>query len=65
MRSTYNQITRPTLPYEFTKNYRFTALNNENAWAIAANRVVNEKVPADKAVDELLARITQTAGGTQ
>jgi len=37
-------------------------LNNENAWAIAANRVVNEKVPVEKAVDELIARIRQTAG---
>jgi len=26
------------------------------------NRVVNEKVPVDKAVDELIARIKQVAG---
>ncbi len=46
-------------------NYKFIVLNNENAWAIAANRVVDKKVPADKAVDELPAQIKQTAGGTQ
>ena len=51
-----------TTPFEFTKNYKFTILNNENAWAKAMNRVVNEKVPVDKAVDELIARIKQVAG---
>ena len=40
------------MPFEFTKNYKFTILNNENVWAKAMNRVVNEKVPVDKAVDE-------------
>jgi multiple sugar transport system substrate-binding protein len=61
-KAVYDQITGPTLPYEFTRNYKFTVLNNENAWAVAANRVVNEKVPVEKAVDELIARIRQTAG---
>jgi multiple sugar transport system substrate-binding protein len=37
-------------------------LNNENAWAKAMNRVVNEKVPVDKAVDELITRIKAVAG---
>ena len=32
------------------------------AWAKAMNRVVNEKVPVDKAVDELIARIKEVAG---
>jgi multiple sugar transport system substrate-binding protein len=63
-KAVHAQITGPTLPYEFTKNYKFTVLNNENAWAIAANRVVNEKVPVDKAVDELIARIKRTAAET-
>jgi multiple sugar transport system substrate-binding protein len=44
------------------KNYRFTILNNENAWAKAMNRVVSEKVPVEQAVDELIARIKQVAG---
>ena len=34
-----------TTPFEFTKNYKFTVLNNENVWAKAVNRVLNEKVP--------------------
>ena len=51
-RSVYNQYKDGTVTFEFTKNYKFTILNNENVWAKAANRVINEKVPVDKAVDE-------------
>src|SRR5215470_1059928 len=58
----YNQFHAGTVTFEFTKNYKFTILNNENVWAKAMNRVVNEKVPVDKAVDEMIARIKQVAG---
>ena len=58
----YNQFMNGTTPFEFTKNYKFTVLNNENVWAKAANRVLNEKVPVDKAVDEMIARIKAVAG---
>jgi multiple sugar transport system substrate-binding protein len=58
----YNQFMNGTTPFEFTKNYKFTVLNNENVWAKAMNRVLNEKVPVDKAVDELIARIKTVAG---
>jgi len=58
----YNQFMSGTLPFEFTKNYKFTVLNNENVWAKAMNRVLNEKVPVDKAVDEMIARIKAVAG---
>jgi multiple sugar transport system substrate-binding protein len=61
-KAVYDQFKAGTLPFEFTKNYKFTVLNNENAWAKAMNRVVNEKVPVDKAVDELIARIKEVAG---
>ena len=57
----YNQFMSGTTPFEFTKNYKFTVLNNENVWAKAANRVLNEKVPVDKAVDEMIARIKEVA----
>ena len=46
-----------TVPFEFTKNYKFTVLNNENVWAKAMNRILSEKVPVDKATDEMIARI--------
>jgi multiple sugar transport system substrate-binding protein len=36
-------------------------LNNENVWAKAMNRVLSEKVPVDKAVDEMIARIKTVA----
>jgi multiple sugar transport system substrate-binding protein len=61
-KAVYNQFKAGTLPFEFTKNWKFTILNNENAWAKAMNRVVNEKVSVDKAVDELIARIKEVAG---
>src|SRR5471032_2465833 len=61
-KAVYNQFKAGTTPFEFTKNYKFTILNNENAWAKAMNRVVNEKVSVDKAVDELIARIKEVAG---
>ncbi len=58
----YNQFTNGTVPFEFTKNYKFTVLNNENVWAKAMNRVVSEKWPVDKAVDEMMKRIKEVAG---
>ena len=60
--SVFNQYAAGTVTFEFTKNYKFTILNNENVWAKAMNRVVSEKVPVDKAVDEMIARIKAVAG---
>ncbi|HET9669849.1 MAG TPA: ABC transporter substrate-binding protein [Casimicrobiaceae bacterium] len=60
--SVQRQFVAGTVPFEFTKNYKFTILNNENVWAKAMNRVVSEKWPVDKAVDEMLARIKEVAG---
>ncbi len=59
--SVYNQYANGTVNFEFAKNYKFTILNNENVWAKAANRVINEKIPVDKAVDEMIARIKTVA----
>lgn len=58
----HNQFQAGTVNFEFTKNYKFTILNNENVWAKAMNRVVSEKIPVDKAVDEMIARIKAVAG---
>ena len=57
----YNQFMAGTTPFEFTKNYKFTVLNNENVWAKAMNRVLSEKVPVPQAVDEMIARIKVVA----
>jgi len=59
--SVYNQFMSGTTPFEFTKNYKFTVLNNENVWGKAMNRIINEKVPVDKATDEMIARIKVVA----
>ena len=61
-KAVYNQFKSGTVAFEFTKNYKFTVLNNENVWAKAANRIINDKIPVDKAVDEMIARIKQVAG---
>ncbi len=61
-KSVYDQYKSGTVTFEFTKNYKFTILNNENVWAKAMNRVVNEKIPVEKAVDEMIARIKAVAG---
>jgi len=61
-KAVYTQFIGGTQPFDFTKNYKFTQLNNENVWAKAMNRVVSEKVPVEKAVDELIARIKEVAG---
>jgi multiple sugar transport system substrate-binding protein len=56
-KAVHDQFKAGTVTFEFTKNYKFTILNNENVWAKAMNRVVSEKVPVETAVDEMLARI--------
>ena len=61
-KAVHDQFKAGTVTFEFTKNYKFTILNNENVWAKAMNRVVSEKIPVDKAVDEMIARIKQVAG---
>ena len=47
--------------FPFVANYKFTQLNNENVWAKAMSRVVNERWTAEKAVDEMIARIKEVA----
>src|SRR6266404_3599269 len=58
----HDQFAAGTVPFEFTRNYKFTILNNENVWAKAMNRVVTDKWPVEKAVDEMIARIKEVAG---
>jgi len=58
----HDQFSAGTVTFEFTKNYKFTILNNENVWAKAMNRVVTDKWPVEKAVDEMIARIKEVAG---
>jgi multiple sugar transport system substrate-binding protein len=58
----HDQFSAGTVSFEFTKNWKFTILNNENVWAKAMNRVVTDKWPVDKAVDEMVKRIKDVAG---
>jgi len=61
-KSVRDQFAAGTVNFEFTRNYKFTVLNNENVWAKAMNRVVSDKIPVEQAVDELIARIKEVAG---
>ena len=61
-KAVYNQFNAGTVTFEFVKNYRFTILNNENVWAKAMSRVVNDGWTPEKATDEMIARIKQVAG---
>jgi multiple sugar transport system substrate-binding protein len=61
-KAVYNQFNAGTVTFEFTKNYKFTILNNENVWAKAMSRVVNDGWTPEKATDEMIARIKQVAG---
>jgi multiple sugar transport system substrate-binding protein len=56
------QFRAGTGTFPFVENWKFTILNNENVWAKAMSRVVNEKWTPEKAADELIARIKQVAG---
>ena len=47
-KAVYNQFGAGTVTFEFTKNYKFTILNNENVWAKAMSRVVNDNVAGGK-----------------
>ena len=60
-KSIYEQFMAGTVLFEFTWNYRFATLDSENVWAKSMHRVLNDKVPVDKAVDELIARIKEVA----
>ena len=61
-RSVLKQFTDGTSPFPFVTNYKFTILNNENVFAKAMSRVVNDKWTPEKAADEMIARIKQVAG---
>jgi len=61
-KAVYNQFNAGTVTFEFVKNFRFTILNNENVWAKAMSRVVNDNWTPEKATDEMIARIKQVAG---
>jgi multiple sugar transport system substrate-binding protein len=58
-KAVYDQFMAGTRPFEYTSNFKFAILDNENVWSRAMHRVVKGKLPVDKAVDELIERIRQ------
>ncbi|HXI57267.1 MAG TPA: ABC transporter substrate-binding protein [Polyangia bacterium] len=61
-RTVMEQFKAGTTNFEFTKNWKFTILNSENVWAKCMSRILNDNIPVDKAVDEMIARIKTVAG---
>jgi multiple sugar transport system substrate-binding protein len=56
------QFKAGTGTFPFTRNYKFSILNNENVWGKAMSRVINDKWDVNKATDEMVARIKTVAG---
>lgn len=57
----HKQFSNGTIPFQFVYNYKFTSVNAENVWAKAVNRVIQDKVAPEQAVDEMIDRIKQIA----
>src|SRR5207244_2532648 len=53
----YNQFHDGTVTFEFTKNYKFTIINNENVWAKAMNRIVDRLVHGHLFADDSIHRL--------
>jgi len=49
----------PLLPFPTVYDYRFTAVNAENVWGKAMVRIIQDKVPVDRAVDDMVKRIKE------
>ena len=58
----HKQFSEGTVPFQFVYNYKFTTVNAENVWGKAMNRVIQDKVPVEQAVDEMIKRIKEIAG---
>ncbi|HVR64376.1 MAG TPA: ABC transporter substrate-binding protein [Polyangia bacterium] len=61
-RTVEEQFKAGTTSFEFTKNWKFTQVNSENVWAKCMSRILNDNVPVEKAVDEMIARIKTVIG---
>jgi multiple sugar transport system substrate-binding protein len=62
-RSVHDQFTAGTVPFQFVSNFRFTQVNAENVWAKAMQRIIQDKVTPEVAVDEMIKRIKEIVAG--
>ncbi len=58
----HQQFSAGTVPFQFVQNFRFTQVNAENVWAKAMQRVIQDKITPEAAVDEMIKRIKEIAG---
>jgi multiple sugar transport system substrate-binding protein len=61
-RAVHDQFTAGTVPFQFVYNFRFTQVNAENVWAKAMQRIIQDKITPEAAVDEMIKRIKEIAG---
>lgn len=63
-KAVYEQfVIQGTIPFQFVYNFKFTTVNAENVWGRAMNRIVQDKLTPEAAVDEMFARIKQLVEG--
>jgi multiple sugar transport system substrate-binding protein len=53
----------PNVPYEHVLNRKYIAVQTENLTGRALGRILSDKWPTDKAVDEMIARVKQLVDG--
>ena len=53
------QVSQGIVFFPFVYNWKFTIVNAENVWGRATARIAKDGVPAEKAADELIARVKQ------
>jgi len=58
----HKQFSEGTVPFQYVYNYRFTTVNVENVWAKAVFRIIQDKVSAEQAVEEMTKRMKEIAG---
>jgi multiple sugar transport system substrate-binding protein len=60
----YKQFKTNAIPFQFVYDYRFTTINAENVWGRALARMIQDKIPAEQATDEMIKRIKELAPPT-
>lgn len=61
-KAVHDQFTAGTVPFQFVYNFRFTQVNAENVWAKAMQRIIQDKITPEAAVDEMIKRIKEITG---
>jgi multiple sugar transport system substrate-binding protein len=58
-RKAVQQVSEGIVFFPFVYSWKFTIVNAENVWGRAVARIAKDKIPPEKAADELIARVKQ------